>query len=271
MIEEIKERIKLIAPLPKTVININKILNDEDAEIKKLIDEIRKDPIASASILKEANSPLYGFKNVQTIDKAIAMFGKSVTGGIIINALLKNSLKINLSPYKISEIDFQNISQKRSLIMMKWYSRINFKLLSTLAITSLIGNIGQVVIADVIKSLDKVEEFQELLLNKDVSQAEREIVGSTTIEVSTLIFEHWNLDEKIIKSIELSNSFKDIEVTDTDSEDLKSLAIANYIIYKLVDIVDANSMLEISEEMEILIEDNNLKLKFFKNAIGFLL
>ena len=266
---KIDEKIELIPPLPETVTNINRIANNPDTSVKELAKEIKKDPIASASILKEANSPLYGFKNIDTIDKAVAMFGKATARGIAINELARDALTIDLSPYQMTEKEFQDIAQKRSFLMMKWYSRVDFSLLSTLAITGLIGNIGQVVIADVIKSLKKVDEFQKILIEKGVDEAEKTIVGATTIEVTSSILKHWKLDDKIVKSIKYSNSFNEIDENE-EIEELKSLAIANHIVYKIVDLLGKNNMLCVSEDIDLLMQENGLKLKLLENAIKFI-
>ena len=79
-------QIKNLPPLPKSVMEVQKITSDPNASIKDLVKVIKEDPLLTANLLKVANSPLYGFtRQIKTIDQAVALFGMSTVKGFAIS------------------------------------------------------------------------------------------------------------------------------------------------------------------------------------------
>jgi HD-like signal output (HDOD) protein len=263
IIEIIEDSIDKIPPLPDSVIRINKVANDEDSSLADLAKEIKKDPIASARILTEARSAYYGFKNITTIEKAVSQFGRATSKAIAIDSIAKSSFNIDISPYGISNADFLSISQKRSFLMMKWFSRVDFKSLKLLALSSLIGNIGQVLLADIIKKLQKTEDFKVSLSTiMDVQVCEEEVLGISSIDATCMILKKWGFDENIIDIIKKS---KTTYIEDNDNID--KLVLANFIVYEIVDSINANKLYNIPEDIKYIMNNNNLNLDLLQSAV----
>lgn len=256
--------IESIPPLPDTIIKINQIASDPESAVKDLAREIKQDPIATANILKEANSSYYGFKNVDTIEKAVMLFGKEITRAIVLAGVAHQSLSIDLSPYGISPEDFSKISQKRSYLMLKWFARVDMSKLSVLSITSLLGNLGQVIIAKSLIEQGRVAWFEDLIKQVGIENAENESVGSTTVHVTSMILRHWNFDKTIVDAIEYSDHIE------TAPDDIKKLAIANNIVYSLVDQTKKISNI-ISDDMENLLNEHKMKPEYLKIALSSIL
>jgi HD-like signal output (HDOD) protein len=256
--------IENIPPLPNTVLKINQVASDPESAVKDLAKEIKTDPIATANILKEANSPLYGFKNVDTIEKAVMLFGKDTSRAIALSALAKESLEIDLSPYDISNDDFSKISQKRSFLMLKWYSRVDMSKLSILSISALLGNLGQIIIAKALLEQNRVDWFQDIIKDKGLTEAENEAIGSTTVHVTSMILRHWNLDKTIVDSIEYSDNYNEAD------ESIKKLALANSVVY---DLIDGRKKIayNIDEKLEETLVENKMKPNYLKMAIESIL
>jgi HD-like signal output (HDOD) protein len=253
MNDNILKEIKALPPLPESVIEVNRICSNPEGTIADLAKAIKKDPIATATILKAANSPMYGLKEIKTVENAIAMFGKATTKAFILQMAVKSSFESNLSPYNLSFEDFSNISQKRAFVMTKWYSNINFQMLNILATTTLLGNIGQIVIAKELLKSDKCNEFKNKVASKEymIEELEKEYMDITSTDVTAKILEFWKLEKLLVDSLKYSVSKESLQEAD---EETLPYAVANYAVFKAIDGLGNTDEEELDDICETLVE-----------------
>jgi len=202
MNEKILKQIKALPPLPKSVLEIQRITNDPNSSIADLIKIVKEDPMLTANLLKAANSPLYGFtREIKNVDQAVSLFGMSTVKGFAISFAIRNSLKFDLSAYGINETKFHDVSSQRNGIAVNWFKRDRTKL-DILATNSFLIDIGAVVISLVLKNDNKSDSFKNRLINgEDRESLEKEFIGATTEEITTEIFKHWNFSNDLIESM----------------------------------------------------------------------
>ena len=210
MTENIVEKIESLPPLPKTVIEIEEFRQQPEKEAYDLLKIIEKDALIVSTLLKVSNSAMFGFRSkVETVSKAINLLGINFTISIAIGGTIQNLLKTNLSPYGINSDDFMRASNLATTLASLWLSRVSFDLKEELVLPALLQESGKFVIADIISSNNKTEEFQNLLTTgKPIAQCEKEIVGFTTSEITARIFKHWNLSDNLISVIEHVDSLE---------------------------------------------------------------
>ena len=63
MKKDLIEEINSLPPLPSSVIELDKYKNVESTNVQELISIIEKDPLMVVTILKVANSSMFGFKS----------------------------------------------------------------------------------------------------------------------------------------------------------------------------------------------------------------
>jgi len=201
MNEHILKEIKALPPMPKSVLEIQRITNDPNSSIADLVKVVKEDPMLTANLLKAANSPLYGFtRQIKNVDQAVSLFGMATVKGFAISFAIKNTLKFDLSAYGVNETEFHDVSAKRNAISLMWYKR-NRKYLDILATNSFLIDIGAVVISIVLNKLDKADEFKSKLTLANREEIEKEFIGMTTAEVNAKIFTHWGFSEDLIESM----------------------------------------------------------------------
>jgi len=194
-------QIKNLPPLPKSVLEVQKITSDPNASIKDLVKVIKEDPLLTANLLKAANSPLYGFsRQIKTIDQAVALFGMSTVKGFVISFAIRNTLKFDLSAYGISEARFHSVSVKRNALAINWYKKERSKL-EIMATDSFLIDVGAVVISLVLISEGKADEFRAELQKENRYKVELKYVGATTGEITAEIFRHWHFSQDLIEPI----------------------------------------------------------------------
>ena len=201
MESDILSHIKNLPPLPKSVLEVQRITNEPNSSIKDLVKVIKDDPMITANLLKAANSPLYGFtKQIKTIDQAVSLFGMNTIKGFVISFAIRNTLKFDLSAYGISESQFHDVATKRNAIAINWY-RLKREKLDIIATDSFLIDLGEVVISLYLISKDKAEEFKKRLTPENRYDLEKEFTGFNTTQITAEIFKHWHFADELITPI----------------------------------------------------------------------
>jgi HD-like signal output (HDOD) protein len=118
--------IKSLPPLPKTVIDMQRVCNDPDASIHDLVKTVETDPMIVANLLKAANSPLYSFRReINNVAQAVSLFGMSMTRSIGVGNSVRKLLNVDMEPYGISSERFAEISSMQAALMHHWYSKLD--------------------------------------------------------------------------------------------------------------------------------------------------
>jgi len=261
MKDTILSSMKKIPPLPESVIEIEKLFKDDESTIKDFTNVIKKDPISSSVLLKAANSPMYGLSNIENVAQAVSMFGKSTTRGFILQNAMRSSFEVDLEAYGMSPTHFSEVAQKRVFLMVRWYSKISFEKLNVLSTVALIANIGQILIAKVIKEDNKIDEFKALLEKGSVSQAEKALVGITTEEVSVLIAEHWKLDQILIDTLKYGISLKQLP------KEIIPYSMAFYIMRHTIDIKGNIANENMLKKIEAMVQKYKLNETHFMSIV----
>lgn len=234
MSANILEKIESLPPLPKTIIEIEEFRKKSDKEASDLLQIIEKDALIISTLLKISNSAMFGFRSkVETPGRAINLLGINFTISIAIGGTVQNLLNTNLEPYGISSDDFMQASNLSSTLTSLWLSKVDFDLKDELLLPSLLQEAGKFILADIISSEKKTEEFKtKVSSGVSLAVAEKEIVGLTTSEITAKIFRHWKLSENLIDLIEFVD---DIEKCD---DSVKEKAQILDVIKTVCDITD---------------------------------
>jgi len=262
--KKIGEFIQTLKPLPNTIFKIVNVCDDENSAIIDLIKIVKTDPIITANILKSANSPLYGSTRLTTIDQAITRLGKRAIKALAMCGMFKNLNPLNLSAYEIDEDTFSKVSMSRLSLILKWYSKVSIADLSILTSTALLGNIGQLLISKELINIQQDDNFQKLYTEFDIRYAEESIMHITTTMLSAQILNHWKLSNDIVDIISFSDN--PLEAPD----EFKKLAVANHIVYSLIDIV-GNVSDHIPKDVLVLMKKFDLDPLPLKKALDFIL
>jgi len=211
MDENILKKIKALPPLDDTVLKIQRICVDKNSSLADLVKVVESDPMLTANILKSSNSPLYGFsREIKNIAHAVSLFGMATVRGFALSSAIKQNIKIDLSPYHLSNTTFLEISTLQSTFMFKWYSKVNKAMLDVLQPASFMMEVGKIIIAHELIEQQKESAFKTSLHTikspHELSALEKEYVGFSNEEITAKIFEQWNLEAELVESIKFSNS-----------------------------------------------------------------
>ncbi|MEA1956056.1 MAG: HDOD domain-containing protein [Campylobacterota bacterium] len=260
--KKISTFIQTLKPLSNTMMQVMQICDDEEMSIKELIKTVKGDPIITAVILKAANSPLYGSIELKTIDQAVTRLGKTTIKALVASDLYKNLDELDLSPYGIDEEKFSKISMNRLTLATKWYSKVSIAGLSVLSSTSVLGNIGQILISKELRNNDVVDHFQELCSSADIKYAEGKLLHTSTTTITAQILNYWQLSSDIVNTITYSQNPNEA------SEELEQLVVANNIVYEMIRL-DGVIVDEIPDDVLVIMAKYNLDVKLLQNALEY--
>ncbi len=263
MSDTLETAIKSLPPLPSSLSELNEICNDPNAGIGRLTAIVQKDPMLTANLLKAANSPLYGFsREINSVTQAVSLFGMATVKGFAIASSVKNTLKINLSPYGISIDDFSNISQLHNKLMTDWYKTVDPKMLDTLSPASFLLGVGKIVISDRLINSGKDAEFTARLKELGAAaQAEKEFFGIAAAGVSSMVFDHWKFDTDLVQAIKYSDDYKQAP------ENIRAYALALNAIRVAVPFMGGISD-ESIEQSALILAENEMDTKAFKALLS---
>ncbi len=205
---ELIKRVELLAPLPKTVIEIEKFKNSNNYEVKDLAKIIEQDPLTVSLILKTANSPLYGFASrIDNLNRAIGLLGINFTISIAMGSGVKKALNGELGAYGVKNDTFLEIASMQSNLVNHWIGKVDAKLKEELILPAFLQESGKFLLSGVLKDEGKEGQFLDQISQRfqSIAEVEREFLETTTAEVTSSIFKHWNIAPNIINTIKYTD------------------------------------------------------------------
>lgn len=197
------EKIDTLPPLPKSVLELEEFRKMSNKEPLDLLKIIEKDPLIITTVLRVANSAMFGFvSEVETPSRAISLLGVNFTISIALGTVIQNLVNTKLSAYDATTEDFVFSSNLASTFVNIWVSKISFDLKEELLLPAFLQEVGKFIISDIITETEKTEEFlNKLEISKNISNVEKEFLGYTCARITANIFKHWKLTHNLIFSI----------------------------------------------------------------------
>ena len=197
------EKIDSLPPLPKSVLELEEFRKMSNKEPLDLLKIIEKDPLIITTVLRVANSAMFGFvSEVETPSRAISLLGVNFTISIALGTVIQNIVQTQLTAYDSTTDDFMFSSNLASNLVNTWVSKVSFDLKEDLLLPAFLQEVGKFVIADVLEDSGRTEEFkEEAMKTKDLSALEKEYLGYSCARITANVFKHWKLSHNLIFSI----------------------------------------------------------------------
>lgn len=196
-----------LPPLPDTVIKLRDYIDEKGSkiELSGVVDIISKDPLATANLLKTANSAYYGFsQEISTINQVIALLGIENVKNIIMADSLRSRIKINVSPYGLDTNLFVGNCAKEVDFISSWLNEEDKKLAQTLIPCAMLLRLGMILFSSVLIKSRKDKEFLAVLKAnefKNIALVEQDFFGVDHISFLAYCFDHWKFDELLIQTV----------------------------------------------------------------------
>lgn len=204
MNEILSKKIDALPPLPKTVLDLEEFKKSSNKNLEDLLAIVEQDPLIVATLLKVANSAMFGFNNkVETASRAIHLLGVNFTLSIAFGSAIKSAFDTDLGAYGINADGFMRIANMSSNLLAAWLGRVDNDLKEELVLPVFLLETGRFIISSVaVEHGNKDEFFAKIKQNpENISDIEREFFGVTSTQITSHIFKHWNLSDTLINII----------------------------------------------------------------------
>lgn len=196
------EKIESLPPLPKSVIDLEEYRKQPDKEPLELSKIIEKDPLIVTTLLRVANSSMFGFRSeVDTPSRAINLLGVNFTISIALGSVIQDLIDANLNAYGVSTDDFMFTSNLASVLVNNWVGKISYELKEDLLLPAFLQETGKFIISEIVNDTNKVDEFKAALQEKNMIDVEKEYTGFTCSKITANIFKHWKLNHNLVFTI----------------------------------------------------------------------
>ncbi len=191
-----------IEPLPDTLIALKEACFNEKTEIRDIVKIIENDPMFTAIILREINSPYIGLSNrVSKISIAVSLLGKKQIGGMTIVEVAKsNFTSLELEAYSISLVNLIEVSKSRIQFVTEWLKYIDMEqdnkddiisLMHLLPLGILISNQALLINESANKFVHMLPTTQSLL------GLETSLLGFNNLDALEKLFSIWSMPPSI--------------------------------------------------------------------------
>jgi putative nucleotidyltransferase with HDIG domain len=200
----IRRKLKMIgrlAPLPTLVRKIMEILKNPNSSARDLAEEIKKDQVITARILKIVNSAYYGFhREISNVDHAIVVLGFDEVMNIAQAACLMNAFNFESDEYFNREKFW--IHALGTAYIARALCRYTSKVESKDAfVVGLLHDFGKVILAQHFSS--SFHDLIKLAVNqkRSLHLIGCEVAGIEHAEVGSLVAESWQLPVSLVNAI----------------------------------------------------------------------
>jgi len=196
--ESIVKNIDEMPPLSNIIKNMQQLYSRGTANVnmKELIKLIEADAMLTANILKEINSPYYGFsRKISSISQAVMLFGITRIKAFVFQYAMSKQLTVDTEIYGFNNEQFNDMCILQSSLMMQWFAKVNLRDTDILMSLALIMESGKLIIAKELYASDYLEVYREGFLACDnIVVYEKEFFCTTSYYLSSVLFRHWNLE-----------------------------------------------------------------------------
>lgn len=238
---KIEETISKIPELPKLVYKLQEIKKNDLLEIDEIINVLREDHFLVSKVMRVVNSKLFRhYDFVETLHSAVSLYGVNFILSIAIVEAINNTIFPDLELYPVSAKRFLELNEYSCKLMMLWLNKNQIEMIEKLIIPSLLQSFGTYLVS---KSVEIGKENKFLIKikteHKKRVEIEKEFTGFTSNELTTKIFEKWNLEKDLIKLIK-----------DVDNPNSKETLILN-ILRKIFNPISPFDKDEIDESIKL--------------------
>jgi putative nucleotidyltransferase with HDIG domain len=193
-----------IATIPDIVSKLRRTMDSPSASAVAVGEEISKDQVLAAKVLRLVNSGFYGFRTpITTITQAMVLLGFDVVKTLVLSASVLDILEL-MNKY-LAGLWEHSLATAR--VANALGERLRLPNPEEIAVAGLLHDLGKVIIAQRFPAEHK--EIQAVVDRTGCMSldAEREVLGVTHPEVGMWLLKKWGLPGKLVYPIAYHHAF----------------------------------------------------------------
>jgi two-component system, cell cycle response regulator len=205
MHSETLETIKRSASLPSIPIVATRcyeMTQDVNCDYGKLVDLLTTDPGIAASVLKLANSPLFGVtRQVSTLKQAISLLGvKRIRELVLVRYLVQKTEEMPSDKIDINY--YWRLSLTTAILTSKFVDAIAPQHRDEAFMGGLLADVGVIVLSRALpQQYAPIAAKYQPHESEEWISGECELIGVTHGEVTAMVLEQWNLPQTLVQAV----------------------------------------------------------------------
>jgi len=198
--DEIISRISTIKAMPPAAVEVARLLQSPETNIKEIVKAIEFDPGMAANILRMANSAYYGCSDrISSIRDAIVRLGTNRIFQMIVSWAFSPMAQQEIPGYGLPAGQLWEHAIAVAVGGEELAADLNLKTPAHMFTAGLLHDIGKVVLGSFIQ-ID-IDLIQKVVSEEKVSfeVAEQEILGIDHAETGAALLETWNLPPSVVE------------------------------------------------------------------------
>lgn len=201
-VQEFFADVRQIPTLPDVYYRVKKVFEEPSLSIEYLADAIRLDQALTISLLRLANSPLFGFRQkISSISQAIMLIGLREVYSLVLSVSVMGLCPIDENDEKKSLFpanEFWRHSLATAIAAKAIGTQMGENNSEELFVAGLIHDIGKLI--EKIYMKDQFESLCQIAHEKNLSlyEVEKEELGFTHAEVGQILTEAWRFPQFLI-------------------------------------------------------------------------
>jgi putative nucleotidyltransferase with HDIG domain len=201
-IEEIEQTIKCVRPIPQIVLKIIRMIRDADVSLRTISEELRKDQVLSAKVIRFANSAFWGLeRKIEAIDRALVFLGEKSFLQLIISSSLEDFFPESEKGYSLCKGGIYRHALGTALVS-EALADFSGTVPSDIAYTAgLLHDIGKVVLDQKMAAIYPLFYRRTQEDGIDLTTVEHEELGMDHSEAGERLARDWSLPDNLIEVI----------------------------------------------------------------------
>ncbi|MCK5542630.1 MAG: HDOD domain-containing protein [Desulfobacterales bacterium] len=200
-IDEIKNTIETLQPIPQTALKILRIVESSRYDTADIVEELSTDQVLSGQTLKMCNSVMFaGTKKIDTLKEAVLLLGESFLLKSLITAAVDTYYnQSGSSGYSLCKggLFFHAVS---TALTAEKIAQLTGKVNPSLASTAgLLHDIGKVVLDQHLS--DSYPLFFRNLEDKSALETEKKVIGLTHCDAGKYLAKKWNFSDALSDAV----------------------------------------------------------------------
>jgi putative nucleotidyltransferase with HDIG domain len=201
-IQKIVKGIARLKPIPHVVNKIMAITQDPDSSMAQLAEVISFDAMATANLLKAANSAYYGrSQKFDSIRQAIVYLGMEEVVDLVLMTSSAENLKRPQSGYGMTTGDLWRYSAASAMLARKLATAKGMEDVHFIFTAALLKDIGKVVLQQYVA--EGLQKIQALVAEGNCSfrEAEKAVIGIDHAELGAMVARVWQFSPEMVEII----------------------------------------------------------------------
>lgn len=222
--EAIIAKVRSVPAIPTSASKVLQLLNDPEFELEDVIFLVEHDHVATANILRLANSASFGSgRSVAAVRDAIVRLGAQRTGQLMMAAAVGPVAARPLRGYDLSPGELWRHSVAVAMACDLLAQSCRLKAPNYTFTAGLLHDLGKVVLDVFIEAESEPIKGLAFIENVTFEMAERQVLGTDHPEIGAILLESWGVPAELVAAVRWHHAPDDAPETDL-AADLVHLA-----------------------------------------------